>query len=1104
MSHDVGTVQPVTPVITLGPDAGPPSAPNTWKLNFPWTPAPSGTKLVILHFANASLPASNRLEVDLGYDTDVFTSADGPEFWTRPVNTYAFADGKVPIRYITNGASTGSVQLDKYGRGERHAGLQDPAALSNCDPFLIDPSYTEPIYDPWWFCSPPPNWENIACVTTPGDVRTWVARGVGLILHVDNDSRAGGNGDYLSTCTVTLVGPDIIITAGHCVTSPVNVASASVTFDYQVNCDGTRPASYAPRFFKVKDLIKQRYADGTLYDYCLMHLKVPPGGLGIPPIQMRHDLPALGEQVFGIHHPNAAVKKVSIPHPGFDTVIGSGPNAVNVPSDFHVSGGSSGSGLFDVAGRIVGVLSNGDPCGRVGSPRPLIYFPTATILPDVAAPGPPPVTRDVMLVFDRSGSMSLPGASGRSKIEEARDAASLFVQLIRSATGNRLGLVSFSTKATDPVDFALAGVTSGSKTTLIGPAPYSGGLIGGLAPGGSTTIGGGLNAAYGQLQMGTNPRSVLLFTDGLQNTPPMVNPSDTSPPNINVNAIGYGTEASLDGVLLTAVAMAHNGTYVRADTSLQLEKYFAQAFGNIFEAGLLMDPEFDLPQDQESGPSVPFAICEEENVTVVVGWDNVAASLLVDVTTPLGATVSGASPGVEQATGRTWSFLRIPLPQHGERDGTWKVNVFRPGGGGEFPPPAPALRYFVNVVANGGALLRRMPDDASYYTGDVINPLVGLQYRGGGMPPKAKVRATVLRPDASLGNMLSQSKLAAPITLDADTIPARQATMLAIEKKSGKPVVGYTTQTFDLFDDPEHTKGALESGGLFGNELKDLLTLEGNYTFHVQASYGDKCTATRELLWSLHVDVGIDPVRTSTTTTVAGACPDGTRKVNVVLVPRDRYGNNLGPGRLDGLSVTGAAGNTVTGLVRDNGDGSYTVDLCWDQQVSATPGVVITQPGRPPVGIPLPVPEGVAPHVYSVKFVCGVQTECGCHAGPVRPGAYATEINILNDNDTEVTIVKHVIPVVFAGAAAGREPRFAGRKASDRIVLPPHTATMDDCRRLSELLLGGPPEAELPLTVGFLEILSSRPLQVTAVYTVSDLKSGSVSMDVVQVQGREK
>src|SRR5262249_14141465 len=154
---------------------------------------------------------------------------------------------------------------------------------------------------------------------------------------------------------------------------------------------------------------------------------------------------------------------------------------------------------------------------------------------------------------------------------------------------------------------------------------------------------------------------------------------------------------------------------------------------------------------------LPFTICEEETITVVVGWDTPDAQLLIEVTSPLGATIVAGSPGVEASSSHTWTFLRIPLPHAGERDGTWKVIVFRTAGGSvEFPAPLPELRYFVNVVASGGAVLRRKPDNARYYTGDVINPLVGLQYQQGGLPPGAKLQVTVSRPDASVGNLLSQ------------------------------------------------------------------------------------------------------------------------------------------------------------------------------------------------------------------------------------------------------------------------------------------------------------------------------------------------------------
>jgi hypothetical protein len=45
---------------------------------------------------------------------------------------------------------------------------------------------------------------------------------------------------------------------------------------------------------------------------------------------------------------------------------------------------------------------------------------------------------------------------------------------------------------------------------------------------------------------------------------------------------------------------------------------------------------------------------------------------------------------------------------------------------------------------------------------------------------------------------------------------------------------------------------------------------------------------------------------------------------------------------------------------------------------------------------------------------------------------------------------------------------------------------MDDCCRLSELLLGAAPEGQVPLTTGVLEIISTVELAVSAVYGKGD------------------
>lgn len=943
MSHITGTSQTLAAPLVLGPASG------VLTHNFVHTPPaePSGTRLLILHFHSASFPGNNSLEVDLGYGTDVFNAADGPEFWTRPVNPHAFPGG-VPLRYVVDGGAGGSVTLDRYGRGERHTGEPGHPSFSNSDPFLPSGSFAEPTYDPFWICNPPSeHWENVRCLADTTDVRRRVARSVGMIVgvHPPNDDVPF---EHVTTCSVTLVGAEMVITAGHCL-HPEDAASSSITFDYEVECGGAAPGGYNPRFHKVTGVLKHMntLADGLHHDYAFLQIAIPPGGLGLPLIPMRADLPAIGEQVFGVHHPNGAVKKLSRPHAaGFATVSASLPSVVGVNLD--VSGGSSGSGLFDASGRIVGVLAAGGPCS-------LGYFPTATALDHVANTPAPPAARDVMIVFDRSGSMSLPAGTGRTKMEEARDAASLFVQLVRVGGGNRLGLVSFSTHASDPVDFALADVTVDSKNALIGPA-FTGGVVGGLVPDGLTTIGGGLDAARQQFPApGANPRTVLLLTDGLQNSPPMIAAVEPSLAGIDVNAIGFGTEASLDGALLSRLAQAHNGVYTRAGDPLDLKKYFALAFGNIFAAGVLLDPPFVMAKEQETASPVPFPVCGEESVTVVVGWDRPDAVLQVRVRTPAGSWITGAAPGGDDATGPTWTFVRVPLPAGGERDGEWAVEVARGRREyGEFPPPPAEVRYFVQVIPTGGPRLLAAAGPAPLYTGDTFNPLVAIRYPDGSWPHHVRVHVSVRGPRTGAGTLLARSGLGTPSTQGGDAVGARQAGLLALEAAAQAPLVEYGEQTFELFDDPAHDDGTMEPDGIFGTPLKDVLAVEGDYTFHFRATYGEGCTGSRELVRSLHVDVGVDPSRTDVRVDETGAAPGGGRSVTLTLTPRDRYGNPLGPGRGDDLSLGGGKGTTLAGAARDNGDGSYTVDAVWNPGAGGGPSVVVGQPGRTPVVVQAP------------------------------------------------------------------------------------------------------------------------------------------------------
>ena len=275
----------------------------------------------------------------------------------------------------------------------------------------------------------------------------------------------------------------------------------------------------------------------------------------------------------------------------------------------------------------------------------------------------------------------------------------------------------------------------------------------------------------------------------------------------------------------------------------------------------------------------------------------------------------------------------------------------RPGGGFELVIPTPPLRYFVNVVPSGGPQLILAPNRWRFYTGEPVNPLVMLRYPDGGWPDDVAMDLTIDRPTGSLGTILSTETLREPINAGGDTIPARQATIAALEQAAGGPLVGRTTETLTMADTPEETRGRFEGAAVFGKELKDLTTAEGHYQLHFRATYGGPtCEATRELLATLLVEVGIDPDHSPTTLVDDGPRPDGKHTGTITIVPGDRYGNKVGPGKPDTLDISGTTGTTVTGPAHDNGDGSYTVPVTWDP-TAGTPGIVVGQPDRPPITI---------------------------------------------------------------------------------------------------------------------------------------------------------
>jgi hypothetical protein len=141
-------------------------------------------------------------------------------------------------------------------------------------------------------------------------------------------------------------------------------------------------------------------------------------------------------------------------------------------------------------------------------------------------------------------------------------------------------------------------------------------------------------------------------------------------------------------------------------------------------------------------------------------------------------------------------------------------------------------------------------------------------------------------------------------------------------------------------------------------------------------------------------------------------------------------------------------------------------------------------------------------YVYNVKFVCGLQKnkfDTDCDAILSR-GIYSTEINILNYGIKDITIIKLFTPVVIQNKAIAREPKIQGPVSFERVVLKRLHATMDDCCKIKDMLKEL--KADEQLKIGFIEIISPSPIEVVAVYTVTDLEQMNPSINVVQVEAK--
>lgn len=356
-------------------------------------------------------------------------------------------------------------------------------------------------------------------------------------------------------------------------------------------------------------------------------------------------------------------------------------------------------------------MYNQDSAGNQCSPRDPMFWRLHHALDDVVRAWQDSKAVDVVVIVDRSGSMSEPDSSGSTKLQAAVSALDLFGDLLENGRSdgipNRIGVVSYSNTAT--MDMALTPVDIHLRDAL---SPFDNAKTSILSTGasGCTGIGNALQRAVEMLcppgdcngfsMPGDNDRkAILLLTDGVENIAPCLQPAGAAGgscgsqcfgaafdlPKLQFTqlvSVGFGNASSLNGPLLTLVAERQGGIYMQNPNMPgdDLKDFFAKAFANLSSEFLMLDPKGTLAANDAATDPVEYNGCTDSMLTFASGWhrsiDPGALKLLV--TSPSGDLVRASDPGVEASRQALWDFSRIRLPYRGAVSGTWRAQLVRP------------------------------------------------------------------------------------------------------------------------------------------------------------------------------------------------------------------------------------------------------------------------------------------------------------------------------------------------------------------------------------------------------------------------------------------
>lgn len=157
-------------------------------------------------------------------------------------------------------------------------------------------------------------------------------------------------------CSGSLIGPDLIMTAGHCIRTLSSCQSTKFVFNFAYKFKGVDPKTVGTDdVYSCKELVYSELNSSNMNDFAIVRLDRPVVGRQPLPIRQSGDV-AQGDSLVVIGHPSGLATKVA----GGAKVRDNSPEKYFI-ANLDTYGGNSGSAVFNAdTGLVEGILVRGE------------------------------------------------------------------------------------------------------------------------------------------------------------------------------------------------------------------------------------------------------------------------------------------------------------------------------------------------------------------------------------------------------------------------------------------------------------------------------------------------------------------------------------------------------------------------------------------------------------------------------------------------------------------------------------------------------------------------------------------------------------------------